>query len=62
MIYSLFRFGNKVQKSVKKSVILDVNGLIKEKMLTECQSRESTGKSAFTWHKRSRAMAVLTRT
>ena len=27
MIYSLFRFGNKGQKRVKKSVILGVNGL-----------------------------------
>ena len=27
MIYSLFRFGNKGQKWVKKSVILGVNGL-----------------------------------
>ena len=28
MIYSIFRFGNKGQKWVKKSVILGVNGLI----------------------------------
>ena len=53
MIYSPFRFGNKSQKWVKKSLILGVNGLIKkdiaeaEQWLDERYGDSAPGKSTI---------------
>ena len=47
MIYSVFRFGNKGQKWVKKSVILGVNGLRQWGKLTDRRFR-----SLVAWRRR----------